>query len=201
MNVKITVIVENQAEAPFLAEHGLSLLIESEQKNTGTAELLFDTGAGTAFANNCKVLGIEQSRLQHVALSHGHNDHTGGLDYMAKGELYCVDGISKDRYSLHPGKALRQLTMPESCRKVAGKLQIHRIDNCCNILPGMYLIGPIPRVSGEDTGGPFYLDPEGRTPDFIDDEQALLLSCGILIQGCSHAGIINTLTHCRKRSV
>lgn len=82
--------------------------------------------------------------------------------------------------------------MPENC------LTFVRINAFTEILPGMFATGPVPRHSGEDCGGPFYLDPEKKTPDAIEDEQALLLLEGVLIQGCCHSGIINTLEHCRK---
>ena len=198
METVITVIVENQGEAPLLAEHGLSLMVEYCRK-TIPGRLLFDTGNGAAFAPNCKHLGIAGEKINHIALSHGHRDHTGAVDACMPGaNLYCVPGIDRERYSRHPERPVRPLTMPENCQMVLKNMTVHWIRNCTEVLPGMYLTGPIPRVSGEDTGGPFFSDPEGRVADEIEDEQALLLDCGILIQGCSHAGIINTLTYCRQ---
>lgn len=35
-------------------------------------------------------------------------------------------------------------------------------------------------------------------PNLIPEEQALLLASGILIAGCCHAGIINTVEACRR---
>ena len=61
------------------------------------------------------------------------------------------------------------------------------------------LTGPIPRLSGfEDTGGPFYLDPEGTIPDPIEDDMALWIATDrglVVCLGCAHAGVVNTLEH------
>lgn len=184
--MKCTILVENRALPGLAAEHGLSLLIEHAGQR-----LLFDTGAGKALGQNLKSLNINDLP-DHVLLSHGHNDHTGGIGSVADKIFFATDGIEKQRFSCHPGKPVRNLSMPENC------LTFVRINSFTEILPGMFATGPVPRLSGEDCGGPFYLDPEKKTPDTIEDEQALLLQEGVLIQGCCHAGIINTLEHCRK---
>ncbi|MBO5959282.1 MAG: MBL fold metallo-hydrolase [Lentisphaeria bacterium] len=185
MTIQCTVLSENHALHGFAAEHGLSLLIRTDR-----GDLLFDTGAGTALTQNLDAAGL--SLPQHAILSHGHNDHTGGIAMLAGKTVYAVPGIEKKRFSCHPGKPVRDLSMPET---VQNFLPVHSFTE---ILPGIFATGPIPRLSGEDCGGPFYLDPEQKNADLITDEQALLLREGILIQGCCHAGIINTLEYCRK---
>ncbi len=61
------------------------------------------------------------------------------------------------------------------------------------------ITGPVPRLSSyEDTGGPFYLDPEGTTPDLIEDDMALWIETPegtVVCLGCAHAGVVNTLEH------
>ena len=185
--MRCTILVENHALPGLTAEHGLSLLVERNGE-----KLLFDTGAGKALEENCKTLNIN-ALPEYVFLSHGHNDHTGGIGILDDGKtVFAAEGIGKKRFSCHPGKPVRDLSMPEN------RLTFVRISAPAEILPGMFATGPIPRLSGEDCGGPFFLDPEKKMPDTIADEQALLLKEGVLIQGCCHAGIINTLEHCRK---
>jgi 7,8-dihydropterin-6-yl-methyl-4-(beta-D-ribofuranosyl)aminobenzene 5'-phosphate synthase len=62
--------------------------------------------------------------------------------------------------------------------------------------------GPIPRETEfEDTGGAFFLDPEGTRPDPIEDDIALWIRTGegiVLCVGCSHAGLVNTLHHVQR---
>ena len=75
---------------------------------------------------------------------------------------------------------------------------INYIENFTVIAPGLYLTGPIPRKSFEDPGGKFFHDKACTIPDIVSEEQALLTADGVLITGCCHAGIINTLEYCKS---
>ena len=88
--------------------------------------------------------------------------------------------------------------MPHESQAALTKCRVHEIDAFTEIYPGILLTGPIPRESGEDCGGHFFSDEACTTPDSIPEEQALLLASGVLITGCCHAGIINTVEACRK---
>ena len=191
--MKLTILSENNAIPPFDAEHGLSMLLEY-----GDKKLLFDTGAGSVLPGNSEKMNIDLSSVDGVILSHGHRDHTGGLVHVPPATVWHSPGITDPHYSHHPGKPVRTLTMPENCMEHLGKCQCCTVHNFTEIMPGIFLTGPIPRISGEDCGGPFYTDQQGTVKDFISNEQALLLQEGVLIQGCCHAGIINTLEYCRK---
>ena len=73
--ISITVLVENTVGRQDLkAEHGLSFWIETEDGN-----ILWDTGQTVLLINNAQKLGIPLNSTTHIALSHGHYDHTGGL--------------------------------------------------------------------------------------------------------------------------
>ena len=67
------------------------------------------------------------------------------------------------------------------------------------LLPGVMWMGQVPRTPEyEDTGGPFFLDPAGMTPDPLLDDTSLLISTPsgpVLLAGCAHSGIINTVRH------
>ncbi len=195
---KVSIVVDNLSARDLLVEHGLALVIDC-----AAGRFLFDTGAGMALLPNLAALGIATDTLQRVILSHGHYDHTGGLAALVAVvpdlEIYAAPGVMRQRYSRHPGKPPRELTMPSDCRQaMAAAAQCYEITSFTEIAPRVFLTGPIPRLSVEDCGGPFFLSPSGPAEDFLSDEQALLLADGTLIQGCCHSGIINTLEYCRQ---
>ena len=77
--MKLTVLVDNNTyiDQYYLGEPAVSYYIEDEG-----ARVLLDTGYSDIFLSNAEKMGIDLSRLTHIALSHGHNDHTGGLRFL-----------------------------------------------------------------------------------------------------------------------
>ena len=73
--MKIYTLMENTVkDEAFCCEHGLSLYVETPRH-----KLLFDTGGSAAFADNAAKLGVDLSQVDICVISHGHNDHGGGL--------------------------------------------------------------------------------------------------------------------------
>src|ERR1700734_677997 len=94
--------------AGLRAEHGFSALVTVRSGNTSST-LLFDTGASPdGLAVNAERLGIDVSGLQGVVLSHGHVDHTGGFDGLAR-----LRGRSGLPLTVHPAVwTRRRLELP-----------------------------------------------------------------------------------------
>lgn len=200
MHLKITIVVDNRVGQGLSGEHGFSLWIE-----TGTERVLFDTGQGSALAENARKLGIELEQTDRVVLSHGHYDHTGGIpgvmDKAPQAEVYCHPGVVQPRYSIRTGTP-KPIQMPRESMTTLDKLpaqQLHWVQQPERLAEQVGITGPIPReTSFEDTGGPFYLDAEGKRPDPIEDDLALWIGTetGLVVcVGCSHAGVVNTLNH------
>lgn len=88
--IKIFSLIDNTCGlSPFLGEHGLSYYIEADKN-----KILFDFGAsGTALINNVKIAKINLKQVDSFILSHGDNDHAGGLEklsyYVRNKPLYC----------------------------------------------------------------------------------------------------------------
>ena len=97
--MRITTLVENTvSKSDLLAEHGLSLLLETENE-----AILFDTGQGRALFHNAAKMGVDLSKVDKIVLSHGHSDHTGGLGDALKASggahIYGHTSIFDERYS------------------------------------------------------------------------------------------------------
>lgn len=199
-NLTITQLVENAASAPgLLGEHGASFFIEADEHC-----LLLDTGQGLTLQHNAARLGIALERVTAVALSHGHYDHTGGLETV----IDCTGG-AVDLY-LHPealmpkfnrdGRSIGSpITDLEALRPRVRRLVADT--GPVEIRPGIRLSGEIPRRHAiEDTGGPFYRDAARTEIDALPDDQALIIDTPpglVVVLGCGHSGVINTLDHVR----
>lgn len=196
---RLTVLVENTATGRgLLGEHGLAYLIETDQ-----SRILFDTGQGLALLHNAKQLGVSLQNLDAVVLSHGHFDHAGGLSVVL-GECHAT------RLFLHPSALQPKFShrgdigSPIRDRETLTRSfsQVIWTEQPTEIIPGMFVTGTIPRIDpGEDTGGDFWQDSQQEKVDCLWDDQALFIDAPeglVVILGCAHAGVINTLNYIAK---
>ena len=200
---KITILVDNQAGAGLVAEHGLALWIETEG-----LRILFDAGQGVALEPNARSLGADLSRTDILALSHGHYDHAGGIHQVLRqarnAHVYCHPGVVQPRFSIRDGTP-KSIQAPRESLAAIAKLPERRIRwtaQATALTDRIGVTGYIPRqTSFEDAGGPFYLDPEGQRADPIEDDQALWIrtEAGIIVcVGCAHAGLANSLDYVQR---
>jgi 7,8-dihydropterin-6-yl-methyl-4-(beta-D-ribofuranosyl)aminobenzene 5'-phosphate synthase len=198
--LKITVLAENTAgKRGLIAEHGLSFLIEH-----GRSRVLFDTGQGLALRHNTEKLHVDLKSIDEVVLSHGHYDHTGGLTFALNSmncpRLYAHSEAFSLIYARNPNGTSREVGMTAGNKITAGELaEIIFTDEKRRIAGGLFLTGPIPRTTAfEDTGGAFFTDADCTKPDSLPDDQALFVDTTngtIVVLGCAHSGVINTLRY------
>lgn len=197
-DLKITILVENTAGGRgLLAEHGISFLIE-----LGGKKILFDTGQGQALKHNAQCLGIRLESVDSIVLSHGHYDHTGGLpDVLSLAEhphVFVHSQAFAPKYARNADGSVREIGMAELAKQdVCTMANLRLVEAPTEISEGLLCTGPIPRSNDyEDAGGAFFKNKECSVPDDIPDDQAAFLetkSGTVVILGCAHAGIINTL--------
>ena len=199
--LKITVLIENQSSREELrAEHGLSLWVEADNRR-----LLFDTGQSAAFVENARTLGVNLADAEAVVLSHGHYDHGGGLaaspERFRHARLYVHPAAFDAKYVVPPGQAGRCNTAEfgglDAIRSAIPNTIL--TEGPTEIMPNIYVTGAIPRRREyEDTGGPFFRDAAGTTPDPLSDDQAVYIATTnglVVLLGCAHAGTVNTLDY------
>ncbi len=206
-SVKITVLVDTESFDENLAkEHGFSAWIETEGRH-----ILFDTGQTGGMLENAKRLGIDLKKADTLVLSHGHFDHTGQipqfLELNDKAVIYCCYDLGITRYSCKIGTDPRSIGMPEASREALSTIsqsRIHEIGTPRYLTNRVGMTGPVPRDSMfEDTGGPFFLDDHRGERDLIEDDQSMWFETdkGLLILlGCCHAGLVNTVEYIRAIS-
>lgn len=205
-NPSLKIVVDNHASVGLVAEHGLSIWIE-----TPDCRILFDTGQGKALRPNTEETRNDPAKADLLVLSHGHYDHTGAVDYVLQQNpeisIFAHPSILSQRYSIYPGKDPKNIGMPEEQQLLVENLpdsHLNWIQEPTQIAPGVHLTGPVPRVHPlEDTGGPFFVDPEGKEPDPIMDDMAMWIEIPqglLIICGCCHSGLINTISHILTKS-
>ena len=187
-----------------IGEWGLSIMVEADGHN-----ILLDTGANISAAHNAELMGIDLSRVDKIVLSHGHYDHTGGLRILLSKMRKEVEVIA------HPDAwASKYVRFGEGPYVYGGipfrKDQLESLGASFNltkepvwITENIVTSGEIPMVTEyEKIDTILYVKEKDEFhPDPLWDDQALFIKSEkglVIILGCAHRGIINTLNHAKK---
>lgn len=189
--LKITVLSENVAGKWCRAEHGLSFLVEADRK------ILFDTGSSVLINFNAQILGINLSEIDTIVLSHGHDDHTGGLMHFAGQRLIC-----------HPDTFIERLRKSNSTplgikwseKEIRSKFKVLTSRDPVKLSEQIYFLGEIPRTTDFESRTTAFKKSDG-TDDFVLDDSGLAVKTNkglVVISGCAHSGICNMILHAQK---
>lgn len=206
-DLKITILSTMLAEAG-IGEWGFSALVEAD-----SVRILFDAGARPrTVIENSRELRIDLSKVPTVILSHNHGDHTIGwlpvrnefsaIDKNALSITHVGSQIFDTRVSASGSDNTRMQKDSLTYVSSGGKIIIHK--NFQEIFPGIYLTGQVPRVHPEKNypANSKKKDASGKIiADDIPEDMSMIIRTEkglVLLSGCGHSGIINTIAHTNK---
>ena len=207
--MKLTVLVDNNTliDRYFIGEPGVSYHLQ-----TAGQQFLFDTGYSDAYLQNARKMGLDLLKLDGVILSHGHLDHTWGLPHLVR--LFTESGfeghpVTKPRLIAHPGafhaKSMGDLSeinslLPSTSLSKHFNLMLQK--EPLWLTENLVYLGEIPRRNDFEALTPIgEVELDGKIQeDYIQDDTALVFKTSqgfVLIAGCAHAGICNTIEYAK----
>jgi 7,8-dihydropterin-6-yl-methyl-4-(beta-D-ribofuranosyl)aminobenzene 5'-phosphate synthase len=208
--MELRVLVDNNTliDRYFVAEPGLSFLIED-----GGAGVLFDTGYSGVFIQNAARMGRDLTSLDRIVLSHGHPDHTWGLGALIR--LYTeasiekpgtvapavigAPGVFEDKHM----EGIGEIGSLLSEEKLGQIFPVEASAEPVRLTERLVFLGEIPRRFNFEASAAVgrIMTDAGPAPDPLTDDTALAYESErglVVISGCAHAGICNTIEHARE---
>jgi len=207
--VKVTVLSTMLAgnRGAGIGEWGFAALLEVDGQR-----LLIDTGERPdTVMNNASELGIDLSDVVDVVLTHNHGDHTAGLltlrrelakkNPRALSRVHVPKGIFFPRPGQGGMEANGLLPIKAQYEASGGRFIEH--EGSAQLLPAVWFTGPVPRTYPERNWSVAgrVRTPSGLVEDTVPEDSSIVVDTAqglILISGCGHAGVINTIEYSRK---
>ena len=206
MNLKV--LVDNNAliDRYFLAEPGLSFYINDEGH-----EVLFDLGYSDIFIQNAEKMGLNLLQISDIVISHGHLDHTWGLEPLARRfneARFEKSPCSRPRLVAHP-KTFTSVVADDSNEfgslmstdKLSKHFTLELSRKPVSITPRLTWLGEVPRNFEFENLQSFGQKDGENSMDMVPDDSALVFSSEkglVIITGCSHAGICNIVEYAKE---
>jgi|AntRauTorckE6833_2_1112554.scaffolds.fasta_scaffold00323_1 7,8-dihydropterin-6-yl-methyl-4-(beta-D-ribofuranosyl)aminobenzene 5'-phosphate synthase len=198
--MKIVTLVENSAISDdFESIHGVSFYIET-RKHT----LLFDMGPDDTFIKNAATLNIDLDKVDIAIVSHGHNDHGGGLERFMSINNHAMIYIKASAFdNLFSEKASKEKHYIGLKQRLKHEKRVVFTKNYTHLDNGVALFSGVEAKRYIPLGNDHLYKQSGKvlTKDTFEHEQNLILKENdkyTLLSGCSHKGIINIMDHFYK---
>ncbi|MEQ0077404.1 MBL fold metallo-hydrolase [Klebsiella sp. CN_Kp116] len=205
--MEITVLVDNNTfiDRYLIGEPGVSYLIECDG-----IKILFDTGYSDVFLKNAQILNVDLLDIDTIVFSHGHNDHTWGLNHLVQYYDRAINPPTKKiQLTCHPSALIQKYynSKPIGINSILEENHFLFKKTLSTtplfITKNVIFLGQIPRNNNfeatESIG--HTLDHCGvLLDDFVLDDSALAVKTKkgiVVITGCSHAGITNIIEYAK----
>lgn len=194
--MKLKVLVDNLTyDRNLSGEHGLSYYIEEND-----IKILFDTGQSSRFIENGLKMNIDFLKIDYLILSHGHYDHSGGIEDFfkvnSKAKLICKKEAFFKKYSKSTG-TLREIGLKLNYEKYKDRIvfaeDMQQIGNNIKIITSV-------STKKVDTGIFFVEKNNKLIEDYFEDELFIIANDKIIISACSHKGVKEIFIEGKKRS-
>lgn len=191
--LEVKILVENTVQKRnLLAEHGLSIYFKYNGK-----EYLFDTGQSELLLSNAEKMGINLKNIDTVFLSHGHDDHTGGLKKLLQlnpeVRVFAHSDIFQPKYK----KTASGLEFIGTEIEKAEISNFTAAETKIAAAAGIYNTGEIPAAKASYINERYLVkNEEGETTDPFDDDTSLYIETEsgiVILLGCSHKGVKNII--------
>lgn len=206
VTVLSTMLVGNAREG--VGEWGFAAVLEVDGRRW-----LIDTGARPeTVLKNAQELKVDLSTIADVVITHNHDDHTGGLltlrremakkNPQALSRAWVAKGIFTSRLDRQGREAGGLLPIKAEYEKLGGTFVEY--DAPTRLAPGVWMTGPVPRTYPEknwSVSGQLQT-PTGPIEDNVPEDSSIVIQTAqglVVLSGCGHAGIVNTIEYAQKR--
>lgn len=199
--MKLKVLVDNNTfiDEYYLGEPAVSYYIEDEE-----TKILFDTGYSNVFMKNADSMNINLENLDKIVISHGHNDHTGGLKCFVK-KIYNknIEIIAHPHCFYKKYFEGNYIGTPVDKTKIEEKFKLRLHNKPVKISKNIIFLGEIPSMNdfeNRDIIGNYEIFDK-ITDDYVKDDSAMVYKSPkglFIITGCSHSGICNIIEYAKK---
>ena len=195
--MKLTVLQDNNTfiDMYYLGEPAVSYFIED-----GDVRILFDTAYSDAYISNAEKMGIDLNSIDKIILSHGHNDHTGGLKYLNKRNIKLIAHPDTFNYKFYDGL---DISSPLNKEEVSELYELNLCKDPVQMSDNIVFLGEIPTYFNFEER--YALGKTRKNNEMVDDylydDSAVVYKSDkglFIITGCSHSGICNIMEHAKK---